>query len=283
MITFTNVTKSFGKHRAVDSLSVEVAPQTAVALWGENGAGKTTAIKCLLGLLHYSGRITVNGMDARSQGRQTRALIGYVPQELAFYDDMSALETAHYFARLKHAAPAHVGEVLALVGLAEHGSKTVRALSGGMKQRLALGLALLGDPPVLVLDEPTSSLDTAARGQFLALLCQVKAAGKTILFTSHRIEEVEALADEVIVMEKGRTLRRCPAHDLAEAVGLRTQVKLRLPAAQLDAALRVLEADGFNARRNGVGVVVEVPARDKARPIHSLSRADIHITDFETE
>ena len=283
MITFTNVTKSFGKHRAVDTLSFEVAPQSAIALWGVNGAGKTTAIKCLLGLLHYEGRITVNGLDAREQGRKARALIGYVPQELAFYDDMSALETAHYFARLKGGSSQRVPEVLALVGLAEHGAKAVRALSGGMKQRLALGLALLADPPILVLDEPTSSLDAAARSQFLALLCQVKAAGKTILFTSHRMEEVEALADEVIVMEKGKTLRRCPAWELATEPELRTQVKLRMPTALLDNALRVLEADGFTARRNGVGVIVEVSPREKARPIHSLSRADIHVTDFETE
>lgn len=283
MIHIRNLTKTFGRYRAVDNLSLDVAPQKAIALWGPNGAGKTTVIKCLLGLLNYEGEITVEGRDAHKQGREARALLGYVPQELAFYDDMTALESAHYFAQLKRADASRAIGVLEQVGLGDHGDKPVRALSGGMKQRLALALALLADPPALVLDEPTSSLDTAARSTFLSLLCDVKAAGKTIIFTSHRIEEVEALADEVIVMEMGKVITRCPAHRLAEEVGLRTQVKLKLQGNELEAAMRVLEADGFTVRRNGVGVLVDVLPREKARPIHSLSRANIHVTDFEME
>ena len=94
MITFTNLTKRFGSYTAVDNLSLQVAAREAVALWGPNGAGKTTAVKCLLGLLAYDGRITVNGFDAKKQGRQARAAIGYVPQQQSFYDDMSTLDTA---------------------------------------------------------------------------------------------------------------------------------------------------------------------------------------------
>lgn len=283
MIHFEHLIKTFGRYRAVDDLSLDVKPQQAVALWGPNGAGKTTVIKCLLGLLRYQGRITLGGFDARTQGRKARALLGYVPQELAFYDDMKTLESGYYFAQLKRADMARVPLVLEQVGLANHGAKPVRALSGGMKQRLALALALLADPPVLVLDEPTSSLDTAARSQFLSLLSQVKADGKTIIFTSHRIEEVEALADEVLIMDTGKVIGHCPAYRLAEEAGLRTQVKLKIAQDQLDAALRVLQADGFSVRRNGVGVLVDVLPREKAAPIHSLSRANIHVTDFEVE
>lgn len=283
MLTITNLTKRFGHYTAVDSLTFTVAPQQALALWGPNGAGKTTVIKCLLGLLHYAGQITIDGHDVAKAGRAARKLLGYVPQELAFYDDLSTLETANFFARLKQAPAARAPAVLEQVGLADHMQKPVRALSGGMKQRLALGLALLADPPVLVLDEPTSSLDTAARSQFLSLLLQVKAAGKTILFTSHRVEEVEALADEVIAMERGQVQQRLPAHELAVRMGLRTQVKLRMPSTLLDAALSALLADGFVARRNGTGVLVDVLPGDKARPIHTLSRAQIHVTDFEME
>jgi ABC-2 type transport system ATP-binding protein/nitrous oxidase accessory protein len=283
MITITNLTKRFGAYTAVDNLTFDVAASQAIALWGPNGAGKTTVIKCLLGLLRYEGRIQVGGFDAHKQGQAARALLGYVPQELAFYDDMSTLEMAHYFARLKRASAKRVPEVLEQVGLAEHGGKLVRALSGGMKQRLALGLAMLADPPVLVLDEPTSSLDTAARSQFLSLLTQVKGAGKTIIFTSHRIEEVEALGDQALVMERGRLLQSCPASQLAERVGLRTQVKLMMAPHLLDLALGALQADGFAARRNGTGVLVDVPPREKALPIHTLTRANIPVTDFEME
>ena len=152
-----------------------------------------------------------------------------------------------------------------------------------MVQRLGLAVAALPDTPLLLLDEPTAALDPEGLSAFYALVEGRRREGRTILFTSHRMEEVEALADEVIVMEKGKTLRRCPAWELATEPELRTQVKLRMPTALLDNALRVLEADGFTARRNGVGVIVEVSPREKARPIHSLSRADIHVTDFETE
>lgn len=283
MIEFTNLTKRYGKFAAVDGLSLSVKPHEAVALWGENGAGKTTAIKCLLGLLRFDGQITVGGCDVRRQGRAARQLIGYVPQELAFYKEMTTVDMAHFYARLKGAPATRIDSVLAQVGLGEHSAKRVGALSGGMKQRLALALALLGDPPVLVMDEPTSNLDTAARSQLLHLLLGVKRAGKTIIFSSHRIEEVETLADRVAVMEKGRLQSTCPAGELARRVGLRTQVKFLVPGHQLDQALAILQHEGLQARRNGVGVIVDVAHGEKARPIHTLGRADIEVFDFEVE
>ncbi len=283
MISFEHVTKRYGSFAAVDDLSFEVKEQQAVALWGPNGAGKTTVIKCLLGLLRYQGAIRVNGLVAEKDGKALRRLVGYVPQELAFYDDLSTLDTARFFAQLKQAPLSQVPAVLAQVGLEEHTAKHVSALSGGMKQRLALGLALLADPPVLVLDEPTSNLDTGARSQFLSLLNQVKASGKTILFTSHRLEELDMLADRVLVMENGRLQADCKPSELPARLGLRTQIKLRMDPQWMDAALRVLQSDGFAARRNGVGVLVDVLPGEKVRPIYSLSQANIPVVDIELE
>ena len=193
------------------------------------------------------------------------------------------LEMAHFYARLKAVPVARIAPVLAQVGLGDQGGKRVGALSGGMKQRLALGLALLSDPPVLVMDEPTSNLDTAARSQLLHLLLEVKRAGKTIIFSSHRIEEVETLADRVAVMEHGRLQFTCTAGELARRVGLRTQVKFLVPGSQLDQALAILQGAGLQARRNGVGVIVDVAHGEKARPIHTLGRANIEVIDFELE
>ncbi|MBE2240872.1 MAG: ABC transporter ATP-binding protein [Caldilineaceae bacterium] len=283
MIEFVDLTKRYGKFTAVDHLTLHVPAQGAVALWGVNGAGKTTVIKCLLGLLRFEGQITVDGCDVRRQGRAARQRIGYVPQELAFYKEMTTFDMAEFYARLKGAPRTHIAPVLEQVGLAEHQAKAVGALSGGMKQRLALGLALLADPPVLVMDEPTSNLDTAARSQLLQLLTQVKQAGKTIVFTSHRIEEVETLADDVAVMEQGRLQFVCPSSALAQRIGLRTQVKFVVPGDQLDHALAILRDDGLAVRRNGVGVIVDVAHGEKARPIHVLGRADIEVIDFEME
>lgn len=283
MIQFSHLTKKFGRFTAVDDLNLQVAPQQAVALWGPNGAGKTTAIKCLLGLLRYEGQIAVNGFDAHKHGKAVRRQLGYVPQELAFYDDLGALDTTLFYARLKKVETARAETVLAQVGLAEHARKPVGALSGGMKQRLALGLALLADPPILVLDEPTSNLDAVARDQFLRLLKDVKAGGKTIIFTSHRLEEIEALADQVLVMERGKLKLTCTAEELPQRVGLHSQIKLRLPLALSEAAMNILHANGFTASLNGAGLLIRVPAGEKAQPIHLLSQANIFVTDFELE
>jgi ABC-2 type transport system ATP-binding protein len=283
MIVFTNVTKRYGRDYALDDVSFALPENQALALWGPNGAGKTTAIKCVLGLLRYQGAITVAGLDAARQGRQARARIGYVPQELAFYTDLSTLETAHYFADLREADPAQVATVLDKVELTAHAHKPVGALSGGMKQRLALALALLGDPPVLVLDEPTSNLDRAARDHFLHLLADVKDAGRTILFTSHRLEEVEYLADDVLVMDRGVVTQHCPPATLAARLGLQQTVKLRIPPELLDRAVGILSGEGFAARRNGAGVLVDVRPGEKAEPIHILNRNAISVTDFEVE
>jgi ABC-type multidrug transport system ATPase subunit len=283
MITFEHVTKRYGDDFALNDVTFELAPERALALWGPNGAGKTTAIKCLLGLTRYRGTIRAGGYDAARQGRRVRTLIGYVPQELAFYSDLSALETAHFFAALRRADPAEIPVVLAKVELTEHAHKPVGALSGGMKQRLALALALLGEASILVLDEPTSNLDRAGRDHFLHLLAGIKAEGRTVLFTSHRLEEVAYLADEALVMADGRVTRRCAGSALARELGLQQTVKLRLAPELLDNALALLQDRGFAARRNGAGVLVDVPAGAKAAPIDLLTRNAITVTDFEVE
>ncbi len=281
MIQVQNLEKRFGKATVVANLSFQVTSGEALALWGANGAGKTTAIKCVLGLLHYRGSIQVAGLDVRRQGRDVRRRLGYVPQELAFYDDLSTLDTARLYGRLKHVTAQRSQEVLAQVGLADHLRKPVSALSGGMKQRLALALALLADPPVLVLDEPTSNLDALARDQFLQLLVGVKASGKTILFTSHRLEEVEALADRALVLEKGHLIAAVEASALAPTVGLKSRIKLYLPDNLLEPAMNILLRDGFSVSRNGAGIYVDVEPGHKAQPIQALAAAQIAVRDFE--
>jgi ABC-type multidrug transport system ATPase subunit len=283
MIGIEHLTKRYGRVAAVDGLGFSVAPGESVALWGPNGAGKTTVIKCLLGLLRYEGSIRVGGLDAARDGRAVRARLGYVPQELAFQADVGTLDTARFFARLRGARADEAESRLEQVGLESHAAKAVGALSGGMKQRLALALALLGDPPVLVLDEPTANLDAAAREQLLGLLAGVREAGKTILLTSHRLEEVGALTDWVLVMDSGREALRCAAADLADATGARARMRLVVAPTAIEDALEALSRHGMPARRNGVGIIVEVPPGRKADPIVTLTRSGIAVSDFEME
>ncbi len=281
MIRVTNLTKTFGRYRAVDELTFGVERGEAVALWGSNGAGKTTAIRCILGLLRSKGTIELAGMNIRSAGKKARQIIGYVPQELAFHDDLRLLETLHFFAKLRRAPGNRPQEVLEEVGLEGHGRKRIRELSGGMKQRMALALALLADPPILVLDELTSNLDTTAQIGFLDLLCEQKRKGKTILFTSHRLDEVEHLADRVIVLEKGRRKVECAPDQLAEALGLRCTLHVTLDAGRITDALSALSTHGYAARRNGVGLFIDVAPNEKAQPIRILTEASINVRDFD--
>ncbi len=202
MIELIHLIKPYGPSRAINDLNLSVAAGECLALWGHNGAGKSTTLKCILGLVNYQGTITVAGQDARRASRAVRRLIGYVPQELAYWD-MSVGATVEFLADLKQVPPAQALAVLERVGLAAEMRKAVGALSGGMRQRLALALALLAEPPVLLLDEPTASLDERSRAGFMDLLLECKQAGKTILFASHRPEEVLRLADRVAVLDAG--------------------------------------------------------------------------------
>jgi ABC-type multidrug transport system ATPase subunit len=198
----------FGRSTAVDDISLTIGAGESVALWGDNGAGKTTVIRCVLGLLRHQGHIRIGRFDSRKQGKRARQLIGYVPQELGFYDDLHVREAVRFFARLKGHASADCNTVLAGVGLEGHGDKRIRDLSGGMKQRLALALALLGNPPILVLDEVTASLDACGREEFVALLAEFRRSSQcAMLFASHRREEIEALATRVVTLERGKIVR----------------------------------------------------------------------------
>jgi nitrous oxidase accessory protein/Cu-processing system ATP-binding protein len=277
------ITKRFGRLTAVKDFDLDLRPGEAVALWGPNGAGKTTALRCMLGLIRCKGSVTISGFDVRRKPKDAKRCVGYVPQELAFYDDWRAGVLLSFFAKIKRVDRKRVSAVLAEVGLTEHAAKRVGELSGGMKQRLALAAALLADPPVLILDELTANLDAAARDSFLALLCKQRDAGKAILFTSHRLREVETLADRVLVMDRGEVVTTCEPRKLAEALGLRSSLRLWIEEDRLDAAVQRLRTEGFEADRNGLTVSVKVRPDEKGRPIAALSEAGIGVRDFEID
>lgn len=282
MIDVQGLGVRFGANRVIDDLTFHLADGGSLALWGVNGAGKTTVLRALLDQVPYTGRATVAGFDAHRQGRQARARLGYVPQQLAFYDDLSALGLLRFVAGLRGADEGQAAVLLGRMGLGDQARKAVRALSGGMKQRLALAAALLGDPPLLLLDEPTANLDAEARADFTALLLELRAAGKTLLFTSHRTDEVAALADEAIVLGEGGA-RRVGARELDALLHPEVSVYLVVSEAAMEPALGILAREGFEARRNGHGLVVRVAAGKRAAPVAVLVRADIDVHDLAIE
>ena len=284
MIAVENVTKRFGGLTAVDDLSFSVHAGEAVALWGANGAGKTTALRCLLGLLPFDGRALVAGIDVQRQGKAARKLMGFVPQELNFHDDMTVAETITFYARLKKVPTGFdFTPLLDRLELKPHIGKPVHDLSGGLKQRLALALALLADPPILILDEPTANLDIRAREDFLLLLHELKVGGKTLAFSSHRLEEVTALADRVLLMEAGRLVVDAPPHELERRLGWESTLHLYMPEPVVVPALEALTEYGMPVSRNGRGLRVQVRPGEKGKVLRMLHEAGIEVEDFTVE
>jgi ABC-type multidrug transport system ATPase subunit len=281
MIVAHHVTKRFRRTVAVDDVSFELRAGTALALWGSNGAGKTTLIRCVLGVFRFRGVIAIDGVDVSKHGRAARSLVGYVPQELSFHDDTRLGSAIAFFAQLRGAGVERARDALRTVNLTGHERKRVRDLSGGMKQRLALAVALVSDPPVIVLDEPTSNLDASGRADVMDALRELKSRGKTIVFASHRPEEVSLLADRVLVMEKGRAVHeRAPADMWGEHARSR-RMRLRVPTDAESAAYETLRSAGVDAHLNGHGLCVTTSSDRKATPIHVLARASIEVRDFE--
>ena len=284
VIEVRHLTKNFGRFKAVDDLSFTVQAGEAVALWGANGAGKTTAVRCLLNLFPFEGEIRINGLDVRRQSKEVRRQIGFVPQELSFHDDMSVAETLIFYARLKKVPDGFDFEpLLEQVRLVPHIKKRIGELSGGLKQRLALAVALLSDPPILVLDEPTASLDIRSREEFLFLLRSLKKSGKTMIFSSHHLEEVTALADRVLLLEGGRLVVDSPPDQLERRLGWETTLHLYLPEEGIEPALQTLEQLGMSVSRNGRGVRVHVAPGNKGKVLRMLQESGIVVEDFSVE
>ncbi|MBI3565788.1 MAG: ATP-binding cassette domain-containing protein, partial [Elusimicrobia bacterium] len=273
------VGKSFGPRRVLDGVSFDLPQSGALVLWGANGAGKSTFIKCLLGLLRHEGSLAVFGLDARADGARARARIGYVPQHAAGYD-WTAIESLEFVCRVRGVDPAAAPAALARVGLGGEADKRLAALSGGMRQKLALAQALVAEPDLLVLDEPCANLDLASRRDFLTLLRGLKSS-RSLLMTSHRLEEVEMIADRVLWLEEGKPARLLDAFDfLAEADGGRP-LWLQLEDESRGArAIERLRAAGFPASPNGRGLWAEVAPGRTMEAVRALEGDGIAVRDL---
>jgi len=198
--------KRYGDIRAADGVTFSVTSGEIFGLLGPNGAGKTTAVECILGLRQPdSGRITVLGMEHGAQSRHLKARIGAQLQTTGMYPRLTVHELVNLFAALfPRARPAD--EVIEMIGLQEKAKTRSKDLSGGQRQRLAVALALVNDPDLIFLDEPTTGLDPQARRGVWDVVRELKRARKTVLFTTHYMEEAERLCDRVAVMDHGRII-----------------------------------------------------------------------------
>ncbi len=211
MIAWRDVTVRYGGQTVLQGVSLEVPAGQRLALVGPNGAGKTTLLRTLVGLVPYSGTVLVGGVDARARPVEARRRVGYVPQLVAFPPHLTAAEVVALAQELR-GLRADPGPLLQAARLGLHARKRVVELSGGMLRRLGVAVAQLGDPPVLVLDEPTSYLDREGEAWLVEWLRG--AAGRTVVVASHQLRGLDRLVDRVVLLDAGRVVADVAAEDL---------------------------------------------------------------------
>jgi ABC-2 type transport system ATP-binding protein/nitrous oxidase accessory protein len=219
MLTVRSLSKRFGDRLVLKGIDLAVGPGQVVAVLGPNGAGKTTIFRCVLGLVHFQGQVLVGGLDVRRHGREVRRLIGYVPQSRAFHPHMTVEETVRYYARLR-GLDGNTQGLIATMGLDSISGKRVRELSGGMLQRLAVTVAQLGRPPLMLLDEPFANLDREGQAQLASMLREWQKAGVAILVASHHLGPLVSLVDRAVALEEGRVVYEGPLAGLPVPLGV---------------------------------------------------------------
>jgi ABC-2 type transport system ATP-binding protein len=219
LITANNITKSYNKTTYLKDVNLHLDAGRALAVVGENGAGKTTLLKILATASKPdSGTLNIGGIDALQNAAAVRERLGYVPQGIALMQELSVKDNLYYWMKTKDKAVYET--VMDIVGLKDAEKKKVARLSGGMKRRLNIGASLVLRPSLLILDEPLAGVDIANRQKIMASLSALKSSGMTIIFTSHYIDEMQMLADEMIALREGTVTYSGPMdfENLADAI-----------------------------------------------------------------
>ena len=284
-ISATNVTKTYGEFKAIDDLSLQVEKGGVWALLGPNGAGKTTFLKCILGLREFSGSITIEGYDIVKDPKKAKMQIGYVPQHPTLYDELTVQETLRYFGDMRNVKRSRLKELLEFVGLELWARQPTSALSGGMKQRLMLAVALLSDPPTLLLDEPTANLDVRRQLEFRDLINLLVGEGKTVVLTTHLLGDVDQIAQKIMLINKGKLVVKSSVPDLFRDLDLTSQMYIELvdPTKEKDAIIALEKSGANDISVKGTWLEMGIDPSNKIAVLDNLRNADCAIKDFKIE
>ncbi|MGZ4151905.1 MAG: ATP-binding cassette domain-containing protein [Actinomycetota bacterium] len=283
--------KTFGDRVAVDDVAFTIAPGETYGLLGPNGAGKTTTISMVCGLLtRDAGEVFLQGQPLDTHTIDAKAMVGFVPQEIALYPDLTARENLRFFGRMYGIAGAdldgRIGEILDTIGLADRADERTVGFSGGMKRRLNIGLGLINQPRLLILDEPTVGVDPQSRNAILNAVNGFAAQGMAVLYTTHYMEEAERLCDRIGILDEGELKAEGTPRELVAIVGerdrLRLDVRGDVPAAvvalhAVDGVVDVSQTDGR------LDLLVTDARAELAHIVEAATGAGLDITGVEVQ
>lgn len=285
-IQVTNLTKKFKDFIAVNDVSFEVERGETFALLGPNGSGKTTTMKCMVGLsLPTSGNISIEGFDVLRNGREAKRLMSFLPQRVAFSDQLTGREVLEFYSRLRRLPKQRIDETLNTPNFHFNGffDKSVSQFSGGMIQRLGLAVACLPDAPVLVLDEPTVSLDPNGAIQFREFLGSLKREGKTIVFSSHMLPDVEQLADRVGIMVAGKLVALESVSALRDELTSAARLRVTMESAGLSLLEAATQAGATDVVIDGNSLIMSTRPEDRLQILRAIENAGGKIRSFGME
>jgi ABC-2 type transport system ATP-binding protein len=287
MIEVDGLRKDYGSLTAVDGVSFTAEGSAIFGLLGPNGAGKSTTIGCISGLLQpTAGRVRVMGHDVMTEGRKARACLGVVPQELALYEDLSAAENLLYWGSAYGMKGAElrrrIGEVLEIAGLLDRAKEPVKRFSGGMKRRLNFACGIVHRPQVLLLDEPTVGVDPQSRVRLLDLVREQAAAGICVLYTTHYMEEAEALCDRLAVIDHGKVIALGTLAELRAMIGERDVLRLAgtfQPEAAVEALKHLESLEVVQAEEDALLLTLEQASRRLPEIFMALTGAGAEVRE----
>lgn len=275
-LTLSHLTKTFLGVKALTDVSLSVAPGERVALLGHNGAGKSTMMKIILGLIGHDGG-TVQVAGAAPGSAEARRATAYLPENVAFHPSLTGLEQIRHYLALRGESPELAMTLLDRVGLGHAARRRIGTYSKGMRQRVGLAQALIGKPQLLVLDEPTSGLDPVSRRDFYALLDDLAAEGAAILLSSHALTEVEARTDRILILSKGVMVAQGTLADLRRGAALPVMLTVTPREGSAEAVARALP----EAQLNGGALVLSCAQDEKLALLARIAALGPHVADLD--
>ncbi len=215
MIRISNITKTYGELKALDNLTMEIKEGSIFGLLGVNGAGKSTILSILNGLSDFgNGEIEIFGLDIKKDKRKIKEISSIVPQNLAFYEKLTVKENLDFFGDIQHATKENYDKAVKINNLDMLMNQEASTLSGGQKRRLNIAIGLLNNPQIIYFDEPTVGIDPKSRNEILDSIKSYKEMGITVIYTSHYMNEIEKICDEVAIISKGKVLKQGSLEDI---------------------------------------------------------------------